>query len=66
MDYRERFRVRPGKGVKLADIDPGFKDRHESHEAAASESARYAIRLSSCISKPNVSMNWNSGIRMLW
>ncbi len=45
MDYRERFRVRPGTKVQLADIDASFKDRHESHEAAAGESAKYGARL---------------------
>ncbi|HVY63762.1 MAG TPA: hypothetical protein VHH11_02990 [Gammaproteobacteria bacterium] len=45
MDYRERFRVRPGGKARLAEIDAGFKDKHESHEAAAEESAKYAARL---------------------
>jgi PPK2 family polyphosphate:nucleotide phosphotransferase len=45
MDYRERFRVRPGTKIHLADIDAGFKDRHESHEEAADESAKYPARL---------------------
>ncbi|MEX3007300.1 polyphosphate kinase 2 family protein [Hoeflea sp. TYP-13] len=34
MDYRERLIVKPGTHVKLADIDPGFHGRHESHEKA--------------------------------
>ncbi len=45
MDYRERFRVRPGTKVGLAGIDAGFKDKHESHDEAAKESAHYCARL---------------------
>lgn len=37
MKYVDRFRVLPGSTVKLADIDPGFKDHHESHKKAAQE-----------------------------
>ena len=37
MSYLERFRVRPGTRVRLADMDPSFKGRHESQEAAAGE-----------------------------
>jgi PPK2 family polyphosphate:nucleotide phosphotransferase len=46
MNYLERFRVRPGTRVKLADIDPSFKDRHGSHEDAAEEIEHYRKRLS--------------------
>ena len=35
MKYVNRFRVEPGSKVKLKDIDPGFKDHHESHKEAA-------------------------------
>ena len=45
MDYRERFRVSPGANLKLSEIDAGFKDRHESREAAAEESEHYRGRL---------------------
>ena len=45
MSYLERFRIRPGAGVKLAEIDPSFKDRHESQEAAAAEIEQYRKRL---------------------
>jgi PPK2 family polyphosphate:nucleotide phosphotransferase len=45
MTYLERFRVRPGARVKLAEIDPSFKDRRESQEAAAGEIERYRKRL---------------------
>jgi len=37
MKYMNRFRVAPGSKVKLKDIDPGFKDRHENHKEAADE-----------------------------
>jgi len=37
MKYVERFRVAPASKVKLADIDPGFKDKHESHQDATAE-----------------------------
>jgi len=45
MTYLERFGVRPGARVNLAEIDPSFKDRHESQEAAAAEIERYRKRL---------------------
>jgi PPK2 family polyphosphate:nucleotide phosphotransferase len=45
MSYLERFRVRPGTRVRLADTDPSFKDHHESHEAAAAEIEQYRKRL---------------------
>jgi PPK2 family polyphosphate:nucleotide phosphotransferase len=45
MNYLERFRVRPGTQVKLADIDPSFKDRHDSQEDAAEEIEHYRQRL---------------------
>jgi PPK2 family polyphosphate:nucleotide phosphotransferase len=35
--YINRFRVVPGSKVKLKDIDPGFKDDHESRKGAAEE-----------------------------
>ena len=40
MKYFNRFRVAPGSKVKLKDIDPGFKDHHESHKDAAEEIER--------------------------
>ena len=45
MSYVERFRVKPGSRVKLKEIDPGFKDLHETHEDAAEETERYRKRL---------------------
>ncbi len=40
MKYLNRFRVHPGDKVRLKDIDPGFKDNHESHKKAAEEIER--------------------------
>ena len=40
MKYVNRFRVHPGDKVRLKDIDPGFKDHHESHKKAAEEIER--------------------------
>lgn len=45
MSYLDRFKVRPGSRLKLAEIDPGFKDHHESREGAAEEIERYRRRL---------------------
>jgi PPK2 family polyphosphate:nucleotide phosphotransferase len=45
MNDLERFRVKPGAKVKLKEIDPGFKDRHESHKDAAEEIEHYQQRL---------------------
>ncbi len=45
MNYSERFRVKPGTRVDLKEIDPGFKDRHQSRRSAAEEIERYRSRL---------------------
>jgi PPK2 family polyphosphate:nucleotide phosphotransferase len=45
VNYLEQFRVRPGSKVKLKEIDPAFKDRHESHEEATEEIEDYQKRL---------------------
>jgi len=45
MSYLDQFRVRPGARVKLADIDPSFKGRHDSQEAAADEMEQCRKRL---------------------
>ena len=45
MNYIQRFRVAPGAGVRLEDIDPTFKDRHEDHQEANEEIAHYQRRL---------------------
>ncbi len=45
MNYLERFKVTPGKRLRLKDIDPDFKDQHESHKQAEVEIAHYQQRL---------------------
>ena len=45
MNYVERFRVPPGTAVKLKDIDPSFKDRHEGHKEAADELEHFQRKL---------------------
>ena len=35
MDYRKRMIVKPGQMLRLKDVDPAFKGRHETREAAA-------------------------------
>ncbi len=45
MIYANRFRVVPGKKVKLKDFDPGFTDRHESHKEAAEEIEQHQKKL---------------------
>jgi PPK2 family polyphosphate:nucleotide phosphotransferase len=45
MKYIDRFKVLPGSKVKLADIDPGFKDHHDSHKKATDEIERHENKL---------------------
>jgi PPK2 family polyphosphate:nucleotide phosphotransferase len=45
VNYLEQFRVRPGTKVRLKEIDPAFKDRHESHEEATEEIEDYQKKL---------------------
>ena len=45
MDFRERFRVEPGKKPSLAAIDPGYKAHHESEEEAKEETEHYRRKL---------------------
>jgi PPK2 family polyphosphate:nucleotide phosphotransferase len=44
MDCRKRFVVEPGAKVRLGKIDPAFKDKHESHEAAMPEIEKHVER----------------------
>ena len=37
MDFRKKFGVKPGRKLKLADIDPGFHGHHESEADAKQE-----------------------------
>ena len=45
MDYRKKFAVEPESRVHLAKIDPSFKDKHESHESAATEIQKHVDRI---------------------
>jgi PPK2 family polyphosphate:nucleotide phosphotransferase len=45
MEYHKKFLVEPGSRVRLAKIDPGFKDQHESHETAIPELNKNAARI---------------------
>jgi len=45
MKYGRKFLVEPGSKVRLAGIDPGFKDKHESHEGAMPELNKNAARI---------------------
>jgi len=45
MPYCERFRVSPGRRLRLSKIDPSFKDRRDHEEAASAEIGALAARL---------------------
>jgi PPK2 family polyphosphate:nucleotide phosphotransferase len=45
MDYRKRFRVKPGGKFKLSDHAPGFTDKLESEEEAKAQLDHYQRRL---------------------
>jgi PPK2 family polyphosphate:nucleotide phosphotransferase len=45
MRYSDRFRVKPGRRLRLKDIDPGHRAQHEDKAAALPEIQRYAERL---------------------
>jgi PPK2 family polyphosphate:nucleotide phosphotransferase len=45
LNYSKRFRVKPGRKVKLADIDPNFHGQHESESSAKAEIAKYQDKL---------------------
>ncbi len=45
MNYIKRFRVEPGSKVDLGKVDAGFKDKHESHEAAMPEIEAHARKI---------------------
>lgn len=44
-EYRQRFLVKPGASLKLADIDPSSKGEHEDKTPAQKELEHYAQRL---------------------
>jgi PPK2 family polyphosphate:nucleotide phosphotransferase len=45
LDYRKAFRVKPGQKLKLSKIDPAYKGKHESEEAAKGETEHYHKKL---------------------
>jgi polyphosphate kinase 2 (PPK2 family) len=45
MDYRKQMIVKRGQMLRLKDVDPAFKGRHETREAAAPELERYRQKL---------------------
>jgi PPK2 family polyphosphate:nucleotide phosphotransferase len=46
MDYRKRFRVKPGKRLKLSDIDPCYKGQQASESHAHADTERFRAKLS--------------------
>jgi len=45
MNFSDRFRVKPGRKVELAEIDAGYHADYEDEEAAAAEQRKYDQRL---------------------
>jgi PPK2 family polyphosphate:nucleotide phosphotransferase len=45
MDYRKQTIVKPGQKLRLKDVDPAFKGRHEIHASATQELEKYAQKL---------------------
>lgn len=45
MDYRKKFLVRPGRQLRLSDIDPEESGEHGTHRKAKSEIRQYEDRL---------------------
>ena len=45
MDYRKKLIVEPGSKVKLKDVDPGWRGKHEDEKEAAGEIARHLERI---------------------
>lgn len=45
MNYRKKLVVEPGSKIKLADIDPGFRGKHESHEQAQPEIQKHVAKM---------------------
>jgi len=45
MRYREQFLVKPGQRVRLAELDPAFKEHHESAASAKDETESYREQL---------------------
>lgn len=45
MDYRKEFVVEPGARVKLSKIDPGYRGKYDSQQAALPETQKYLGQL---------------------
>jgi polyphosphate kinase 2 (PPK2 family) len=45
VNYLKRFKVPPGTQVRLEDVDPAFKDGHETHQDATKEIEHYRKKL---------------------
>jgi PPK2 family polyphosphate:nucleotide phosphotransferase len=45
MDYRKEFLVKPGKKLKLKDVDPGYTGKAKSQEDADADTEKYCARL---------------------
>ncbi len=45
MQYESMFRVKPGRKLRLKDIDPGYKGHHETEQEAAVELEHYRQKM---------------------
>jgi PPK2 family polyphosphate:nucleotide phosphotransferase len=45
LDYRKKFRVKPGEKLRLSKLDPAYAAKHESEAAAKADSERYGVKL---------------------
>jgi PPK2 family polyphosphate:nucleotide phosphotransferase len=45
LDYRRKFRVKPGHRVRLSKINPAYTGEHKSEEAAKEETGRFLEKL---------------------
>jgi PPK2 family polyphosphate:nucleotide phosphotransferase len=45
LDYRKKFRVKPGEKLRLGKIDPAFTGKHESEDSAKQEIVHYQHHL---------------------
>jgi PPK2 family polyphosphate:nucleotide phosphotransferase len=46
MSYSSKFRIEPDSRVRLDKLDPGFKGKHETEEAAKAKTEHYRVKLS--------------------
>jgi PPK2 family polyphosphate:nucleotide phosphotransferase len=45
LDYRKKFRVHPGAKLKLNKLDPAYRGKHQSEDAAKEETEHYLVKL---------------------